>query len=186
MRASGHLGRSTVKARTSKKPSKKSATQKVWVDRDWTVYYGELKRGVGRPGKVENLFKYVGEKIPFTCLPEVCHHFKSDGTPALGVYVAHDSMGTPRYIGRGKIFDRLRQHIKAHPHELVYFSFYVVEEKKHEREIETLLIRAAGDQLEFNEKKRRVGIKPGNVQDYEPGTFFYERQMKKGRKKASK
>jgi hypothetical protein len=141
-----------------------------------------LTRGRGRPNKVSRLFKYLGEKLPFDALEDVRHHFISDNTPAQGVYVAHDSMGTPRYIGRGSVFTRLKAHKKAHPHELVYFSFYMVEEKQHEREIETLLIRAAGDQLEFNDRKKRVGITPGNVGDYEPGTFFYERQTKKGRK----
>ena len=65
--------------------------------------------------------------------------------------------------------------------ELVYFSFYVVLHKKHEREIETLLIRAAGPLLQFNTRKKRVSIMPGNIKDYEAGTFFYERQYKKGR-----
>lgn len=172
-------------ARKSKKPSTKTITQKVWGGSTWTVQYGELKRGAGRPGKVARLFKYLGEKLPYEALEEVRKHFVSDGTAAQGVYVAHDSMGSPRYIGRGSVFTRLRAHKKAHPHELVYFSFYMVEDKQHEREIETLLIRAAGDQLEFNDRKKRVGIKPGNIRDYEPGTVFYERHTKKGRKGAS-
>lgn len=58
----------------------------------------------------------------------------------------------------------------------------MVSEKKHEREIETLLIRAASFLLEFNERKKRIGIAHGNVQDFEAGTLFYERQQKKGRK----
>ena len=171
--------------KTSKKPSTKTITQKVWGGNNWTVQYGHLKRGAGRPGKVSRLFKYVGEKLPFNALDDVQCHFVSDKTPAQGVYVAHDSMGSPRYIGRGSVFTRLRAHKKAHPHELVYFSFYIVEDKQHEREIETLLIRAAGDQLEFNDRKKRVGIQPGNIRDYEPGTVFYERHSKKGRRRKS-
>ena len=101
---------------------------------------------------------------------------------ATGIYVAHDSMGTPRYIGRGNIFGRLASHRKAHHHELVYFSFYVVAEKIHEREVETLLIRAAGPSLLFNERKKRVDIEPGNIRDYEAGTIFYERQHRRGRR----
>ena len=170
-----------LKKRT-KKASTKTMTSKVWSGNDWTVHFGELKRQAGRPAKVARLFQYVGEKIPFEALDDVCAHFISDGTPAQGVYVAHDSMGTPRYIGRGTVFTRLKAHKKAHAHELVYFSFYMMEDKQHEREIETLLIRAAGDQLEFNDRKKRVGIKPGSISDYEPGTIFYERQTKKGRK----
>ena len=64
-----------------------------------------------------------------------------------------------------------------------YFSFYVVEEKKHEREIETLLIRAAGPMLQFNTKKKRLTISAGNVLDYEAGTRFFERHYKKGKRK---
>lgn len=173
------------KAKTKKKPSTKTITQKVWDGKDWTVQFGELKRGAGRPGKVSRLFKYVGEKIPFDALDDVSYHFVSDQTPAQGVYVAHDSMGSPRYIGRGSVFHRLKAHKKSHSPELVYFSFYIVEDKQHEREIETLLIRAAGDQLAFNDRKKRVGIKPGNIRDYEPGTVFYERHSRKGKKKAT-
>lgn len=134
----------------------------------------------GRPAKTEHLFRVVGEKLPFACLAKVKAHLKDTGLTSQGVYIAHDSMGCPRYIGRGNIFSRLEARYKAQPIELEYFSFYVVSEKKHEREVETLLIRAAGFLLEFNTKKKRVGIAPGNVHDYESGTIFYERQRKKG------
>ena len=66
--------------------------------------------------------------------------------------------------------------------ELKYFSFYVVEERKHEGEIETLLIRAAGPLLQFNTKKKRVTISAGSLLDYEAGTLFFERRYKKGKK----
>jgi len=58
----------------------------------------------------------------------------------------------------------------------------VVEEKKHEREIETLLIRAAGPLLEFNTKKKRVTIRTGSLLDYESGTKFFERRYERGQK----
>ena len=38
-----------------------------------------------------------------------------------------------------------------------------------------------GPLLEFNTRKKRVDIMPGNIRDYEAGTFFYERQYKKGK-----
>jgi hypothetical protein len=66
--------------------------------------------------------------------------------------------------------------------ELKYFSFYVVEERKHEGEIETLLIRAAGPLLQFNTKKKRVTISTGRLLDYEAGTQFFERRYKKGKR----
>jgi hypothetical protein len=173
--------------RKRKPPSKrKSAATKVvegnvYADgKTWVVQHGELKRGRGRPPKTEHLFRVVGEKLPFAALPKVRSHLKGEELGMQGVYVAHDSMGCPRYIGRGNIFGRLEAHKKAHSLELEYFSFYVVSEKKHEREVETLLIRAAGFLLEFNTRKKRVSVEPGNVRDYEVGTVFYERQRKRG------
>lgn len=172
----------------AKKKSKKAKAKKsiesgnVWSEAQWVVRFGELKRGAGHPGKVKNLFRVVGEKLPYNSLAKVKRSLEARGMSRQGVYLAHDSMGCPRYAGRGDIFGRLEQHLKAHADELSYFSFYVLEEKKHEREVETLLIRGSGFLLEFNERKKRVGIKPGNVQDFEAGTRFFERQKKKGKK----
>ena len=90
-------------------------------------------------------------------------------------------MGYARYVGRGSIFNRLKSRAKQSKLEIKYFSFYVVKAKLHEREIETLLIRVAAPMLYFNEKKKRLDLRPGNIQDYEPGTEFYERHYKKGR-----
>jgi len=148
----------------------------------WKVSYGELKRRQGNPGLTEHLFRVVGEKLPFEALPKVRQHLKAKNIPRQGVYIAHDSMGCPRYIGRGNIFSRLNKRYSKQRAELRYFSFYVVSDKKHEREIETLLIRAAGFLLEFNNRKKRVGISHGNVRDFEAGTRFYERQWKRGMK----
>ncbi len=82
---------------------------------------------------------------------------------------------------------RRRTHSNSsHSLELQYFSLYIVAEKVHEREIETVLIRAGGAELHFNDRKKRVDIQPGNVRDYEAGTLFYERQRRRGRKKKAK
>jgi hypothetical protein len=124
----------------------------------------------------------IGEKLPFGAIDEVDNHMRNQQIPREGVYVAHDSMGCARYIGRGKIFPRLRACREKHKLEIMYFSFYVVEAKKHEREIETLLIHAAGFLLEFNTKKKRTTISAGSILDYEAGTKFFERRYKKGKK----
>ena len=89
-------------------------------------------------------------------------------------------------LAGGTSCSRLAARKKQHPLELIYYSFYVVKKKNHEREIETLLIRAAGTSLLFNEKKKRVDIRSGNVKDYEPKTYFYERQRRQGRKRNKK
>lgn len=84
--------------------------------------------------------------------------------------------------GRGDIFTRLDVHRKKYPKELRYFSFYVIANKAHEREIETVILRAAGPQLILNTRKIAAGLHPGNISDYELGTHFYERQLPKGRR----
>jgi hypothetical protein len=167
----------------NKRLATKSVEKKnVSISARFTVVRGALKRGRGRPDKVRSLFKVVAEKLPYESIDDVRKDLELLQVAPNGVYVAHDSMGYARYVGRGKIFSRLKTHRKAHP-ELLYFSFYVVENKSHEREIETLAIRAAGPQLHFNTRKRRVDIAPGSVKDFEAGTRFYERQGRRGRPK---
>lgn len=151
----------------------------------WTVEFGELKRGRANPGRTPGLFLILGEKLPHEAFSAVKKHlvkYLADQKikNCNGVYIAHDSMGFPRYIGRGNIFVRLKSRFDAQKLELMYFSFYVIKERKHEREIETLLIRAAGGLLEFNSRKKRVGILQGDIRDYEAGTRFYERRYKRG------
>jgi len=167
--------------------AKKSAVKsikvrKVWFDSDWTVQFGSLNAGRGAAGGVERLFRVVGEKIPFEAIKKVNSYLRDHKIGRQGVYVAHDSMGYARYIGRGRMFNRLRACRDGHQLEVKYFSFYVVKEKKHEREIETLLIRAAGPLLQFNTKKKSDTISAGSIQDYEAGTQFFERLRKKGKK----
>ena len=155
---------------------------KIWGDKQWTVRFGALNPGPGRPDAVQSLFKVVGEKIPFEALNAVNKYLRDNKIRRNGVYIAHDSMGYARYIGRGRIFQRLRARVKSQVLELKYFSFYVVEERKHEGEIETLLIRAAGPLLQFNTKKKRVTINAGRLLDYEAGTLFFERSYVRGKK----
>ena len=166
----------------AKKPrTRKVIVESVWTDRDrWTVHHGQLALA---PGHEPSLFEIIGEKLPWASFSAVNQHLKKDGLPRTGVYVAHDALGYPRYVGRGKIFPRLRSHKKVHPEELAYFSFYVVD-KKHERDIETLLIRTAGPLLDFNDRKKRVNIEVGRLRDYPGPTRFYERHRKKGKRRA--
>jgi hypothetical protein len=152
---------------------------KIWGDKDWTVRFGWLNPGRGHPKGVPPLFKVLGEKLPFEALPKVDKHLRDIGIRSRGVYLAHDSMGYARYIGRGRIFPRLRACLKRHGSQLKYFSFYVVEDRKHEGEIETLLIRAASPLLEFNSKKKKITISTGGFLDYEGGTHFFERRDKR-------
>lgn len=170
--------------RSRKTKATKKIEREVWAGDGWKVLAGRLVRRRGRPRKEgEPLFEVVGEKLPFQSLASVKAHVASL-SEGKGVYVAHDSMGYARYVGRGDIFARLKARHKAHERELMYFSFYVVKDKKHEREIETLLIRAGGPHLHFNERKKRVDIKPGDMRDFEAGTSFCERQRPRGRRKA--
>jgi len=168
--------------RANKKPSAKKGEGRLCGNADWTIVSGKLKRPVGAPQKAQSLFKAVGEKIPFQFLDDVKKKLEADDISTTGVYIAHDSMGHPRYIGRGNIFARLDARHKARNRELHNFSFFVVEDKIHEREVETIMIRASDPLLDFNTRKKRIDIGPGDVRDFEPGTIYMERQKKKGRK----
>ena len=165
-----------------KRQSRKSAVTTFWSEGSWTVGYGKLIAGPGRPALTARLFKVVGEKLPIESLSAVRRHLKTLGVGEEGVYVAHDSMGYARYVGRGHIFNRLKARAKQSVLEVRYFSFYVVRDKPHEREVETLLIRIAAPMLYFNERKKRLDLSAGRVRDYEPRTLFVERHYKRGRK----
>jgi hypothetical protein len=165
--------------------SKVQYSQENWnVDNKWNVRVGEL-RPVGRKSpKANPLFKYVAEKLPWEALPFVSKYLKDHKVKRVGVYMAHDSFGVARYGGRGNIFSRLRSHKRKYSRELVYFSFYIIENKTHEREIENVILRAAGPQMVLNQRKVRDGIDPGWVGDYEPGTKFFRRKYARGAKRA--
>lgn len=174
-------------AKQHKRPARKSKVTRIWSDgKQWTVGHGRLVPGPGRPRKTTRLFKIVGEKLPIESLDDVADDVRERGFGDEGVYVAHDSMGYVRYVGRGQIFSRLKYRAKSSELEIKYFSFYVVQEKVHEREVETLLIRVAAPMLYFNERKKRLDLRPGNIADYEPGTHFVERHYKKGRKASTR
>ncbi len=165
-----------------RKPSTKVGDGRLCGDHLWTITTGKLTRPPGRPGKVGPLFRAIGEKLPYTFLNDTRKHLQAEGIRETGVYIAHDSMGYPRYIGRGNVFKRLEARRKAQVLELSYFSFFIVEERVHEREIETIMIRAAGPLLDFNDRKVRTDIQAGDVRDFEPGTKYVERQYKKGKR----
>jgi hypothetical protein len=166
----------------NKAPSRKVVTGQLGPSRGpWKVVGGWLKPGPGNPGKIGNLFTLVAEKIPFSFIEDVRKAFKENEIPVQGVYVVHDSMGWPRYIGRGDVFNRLKARKRAQSQELHYFSLYIIKDKKHTREIETLMIRTAGSLLSFNDKKKRQDQMTGRVSDYEANTQFVERQSKKGK-----
>jgi hypothetical protein len=123
------------------------------VNEDWNVQVGEL-RPVGRgPHSRDHLFKYVAEKLPWAALSLVSAYLKTRKVKRVGVYMAHDSFGVARYGGRGNIFSRLRTHKRKYSKELVYFSFYIIENKTHEREIENVILRAAGPQMVLNNSR---------------------------------
>ncbi len=151
---------------------------------DWVIQVGEL-RPLGRTKqKGDHLFKYVAEKLPWDALPKVNTYLKASNVKRVGVYMAHDSFGVARYGGRGNIFHRLQNHKRKYDKELAYFSFYIIENKTHEREIENAILRAAGPQMLLNQRKVRDGIDPGNVNDYEPGTKYFRRRYARGTKRS--
>lgn len=165
----------TKSRRFRKKAARKTIkNSEIATGVQWVVRWGTLNAGRGAAGRVKRLFRVVGEKLPFEAIGKVDRHLRDLQIEREGVYVAHDSMEYARYIGRGRIFHRLSACQKKHI-EIMYFSFYVVTAKKHEREIETLLIHSAGPLLQFNTRKKSAILSAGSIQDYEAGTEFFER-----------
>ena len=162
--------------------NRKAIVETLWTDVGCVVKRGRLVPRRGRPHKPSHLFRYVAEKLPFGPLSYVHRYMKENADHLEGVYIAHDSMGVARYGGRGAIFTRLASHKKNYSKELLYYSFYIIENKAHEREIETALLRASGPQMVLNTKRIASGLNPGNIGDYEPDTEFFERQNVRGRK----
>ncbi len=175
-------GRASPKIRVKKDNVSQVAKADRWVivEGDVVPLVAEPKRR-GRKRAPTSLFRVVAEKIPFQFLLQVQKSMKKAKLPTVGVYIAHDSMGYPRYVGRGNIFGRLAARKKAQVLELAYFSFFVVVDKQHEREIETIMIRAAGPILDFNSRKVRNDIQAGDVRDFDAGTHYYERQYQRGK-----
>jgi hypothetical protein len=164
----------------TKKPQRRQRAdgEIVFTDDNWIVLTGELKPTA--KSKSDHLFKYVAEKLPWKSLDHVLAYLRRAKVKREGVYMAHDSFGVARYGGRGQIFARLRRHKVKYEKELAYYSFYIIENKTHEREIENVILRAAGPQLILNQLKVRDGIDPGRIGDYEPGTKFFRRKYARG------
>jgi hypothetical protein len=149
----------------------------------WIVWCGHVEGGGLQQSTSTRLFQCVAEKLPWASLSAVNANLKSLNITREGVYLAHDSFGVARYGGRGHIIRRLRSHKRKYSRELVYYSFYIIKDKIHEREIENVILRAAGPQLVLNQRKVRDGIEPGSVRDYEPGTRYYRRKLARGSKR---
>jgi hypothetical protein len=178
--------RKAMTSNQTKRTSRKQISGALWQSAEWLVKPGKLVPRPGRPSKASHLFRYVAEKLPFDSLESVEKFMVSEGEHLHGVYFAHDSMGVARYGSRGAIFNRLSSHRRNRPKELLYYSFYVIENKNHEREVETAILRAAGPQMTLNKRKVASGLHPGNIGDYEPGTKFFERQGIRGRKRRNR
>lgn len=147
-----------------KRIGKKRIEGEIWSGGGWSVRKGRVVRGARGKVAQTKLFKIIGEKIPLLALVDVERFVEKEcGRKPKGIYLVHDSMGCPRYIGRGKIFDRLHAHNREFSRELVYSSFYVVEDKVHEREIETLLLRAASYLTALNKRKIRASIENSEI-----------------------
>src|SRR5437588_13047401 len=109
--------------------SKRVDGELIKVNEDWNIQVGELQPIARGARRRDHLFKYVAEKLPWDALPRVGRYLNRRGVKRIGVYMAHDSFGVARYGGRGNIFSRLRSHKRKYSKELVYFSFYIIENK---------------------------------------------------------
>ena len=75
---------------TSKKNSTKEIYDQIWSDKKyWTVQYGYLNPGPGRPQSVDQLFKVVAEKIPFRAINAIKKQMIEEELALTGVYISH-------------------------------------------------------------------------------------------------
>ena len=161
----------------------------LWEGNKWRVDSFRLrKKEAGKGAPPKPMFCYVGEKLPFEALEATQKKMKEMYGQRVvnGVYIAHDSVGEARYIGRGDIFGRLKSHKKKYDLELQYFSFYVLKDKKIERQVETILIHAVGVGLLFNTKKIRSANETHDPNDFEEGTVYFHRKGKMKKTDAKK
>jgi hypothetical protein len=179
------MARKATRKKPRKKKSAKRKVDSVCKKGSVEIVRGRLVAGPGRPAGKPRLLKVVAEKLPWECFSEVRKNVEELFSPAEGIYLAHDVQGVARYCGRGDIFARLCTHRKKHGLKLLYFSFYIVEEKNHERELETAIIRAAGPLLLLNDRKVALGTDTGDLTDYEPGTEYIERQLRRGKRRGA-
>lgn len=162
----------------------KILTRSVADGEQWRVARGKLVRGPGHPGQ-QQLFQVVAERIPFEALGAIAKDMKKQQLPCGGVYMLHDSMGGPRYAGLSiNVFSRLRNHHHKYGAQLPYFSFFTVLSGRHQKEIETVMVRAVGNAA-INQYKKAVGFEPGSLEGFAPGTIFYQRKKKSAAKKRS-
>ncbi len=162
-------------SRRSRQKVSRVVRETITQANDERLIEGELKR-VGRPReKDKGIILKVAERLP----QWVVDYLDPEDN---GVYVLFDSRGWPCYVGRGNIKGRVSAHFKSHAKAPVIrtFSFYVVEGKAKERELETILIRLASPLLVVNDYK--VGGK--NPREFEAGTRFLEVKPRLGRKKS--
>ena len=156
-----------------KRVVKASTLSKKQLGKDLILVEGELKAvGRGRVAAKAPLLQQVGQKLPWDALQHIPHD-------AEGVYILFDSRGWPYYVGRGKIKERLNHHAKTMKAITPSFSFYAVQDKANERQLETLLIRVAAPLLEGNSQLTRRR----DVTHFEVGTKFLQVQRRRGRKK---
>jgi len=144
----------------------KSIQERVWHDTSWVVSRGVLKRRRGRPENVKPLFLVVGEKLPFASIDAVGKQVGQRIGSRSGVYVAQDSMGYARYIGRGKIFTRRRRLGR-----IERTCSCTTRSTSSSRALTGVRLNPcsyvrAGPLLEFNTRKRRANIEPGDVYDF--------------------
>jgi len=166
---------------------KKSVT---WIDHDKYVWdegarcirAGKLRSLQGRPRKVSPLVSVVGEHLPFASILDVqrhlCERTRKCWQQLLGVYMIHDKKGVVRYAGKGMIFGRLRSHKKKYGDKVTRFSFYLIPDRRHRDEIETLMLR--GLHLTENKQKNRTSTYTRAILSFCPGIHFYQFRGKAG------
>lgn len=144
-------------------------------DRDDLLVRGEVKAPKGP--RTTSFLTLTGELLPRDSWSELPANIS-------GVYVLFDSSETARYVGisndvRTRLGKYFAGHLQADDDKrtvAVSFSVFMVSNRKHARELESLLIHVLGPALFLNKRKqRRYGIRP-DVKVFEAGTLLLQRR----------
>lgn len=136
---------------------------------------GEVRARRGR--RKPSFLTLIGEMLPRESWLELPDHVS-------GVYVLFDSSETARYVGiASDVRARLRQYFTGRLKDdddkraiTASFSVFMVSNRKHARELESLLVHVLGPALFLNERKQRAfGVRP-DAKVFEAGTLVLQRR----------
>ncbi len=167
--------RNRLKKRKMETKESRHGTRWLEPEENDLLIRGEVRARQGR--RKPSFLTLVGEMLPREAWRELPDH-------VAGVYVLFDSSETARYVGiASDVRARLGQYFTGSLEGdndkraiTASFSVFMVSNRKHARELESLLIHVLGPALFLNKRKQRAfGVRP-DAKVFEAGTLVLQRR----------